>query len=83
MSFQPFVTRSLRVATPMHSAMFSTENEASARSYATDLRKKGFRVRLDKMVQIVYGRKPDGSLRITTPITEGEYQRRKKSRIGA
>jgi hypothetical protein len=83
MSFRPFVTRSLRVSTPMHEAFFSTENEPSARSYSVDLKKKGFRVKLDKMVQIVYGRKPDGSLKITSPITEGEYQRMKKSRIGA
>jgi hypothetical protein len=83
MKFKPFVTRSLRVSTPMHQASFSLENEASAKSYMIDLKKKGFRVRLDKMVQIVYGRKNDGSLKITSPITEGEYQRMKKSRIGA
>jgi hypothetical protein len=60
--------RFIRVSTPLHNEDFLPRQIDAARKLKIHLKKRGFRVQLDKMVQLLVDRK-----KLSPPMTEKEF----------
>jgi hypothetical protein len=76
-----YLIRSVRVTCGMSQMDFrrTPKQIVAARQYVATLKKRGKVVKLDKMVQIVRGRKANGELDLTPIMTEQEFNARLKA----
>ena len=79
MTMTPYVTRFVRISSNMGYMDFAAPQKEEMARYCKGLKKRGARFTKRGMVQIIYGYNVDGSLKVTRPLTEGEYKQLKKN----
>jgi hypothetical protein len=67
------LVRFIRVSTPLHNEDFLPRQIESAKKLKIHLKKRGFRVSLDKMVQLLIDRR-----KLSPPMTEKEFTEKLK-----
>ena len=67
------LVRFIRVSTPLHKEDFLPRQIDAAKKLKIHLKKRGFRVQLDKMVQLLVDRK-----KLSPPMTEKEFSAKMK-----